>query len=55
MQKSVLTVEADIHGTVTQFPIPAGLVSPGDEIKYQILVQDAGGNETSSESCFEVM
>ncbi len=54
-EPTVLTLEADIHGTATQFPIPIGLLSSGDEIKYQILVQDAGGNETSSESCFEVM
>jgi hypothetical protein len=34
--------------------VPAGFIDQGDEFKFQVLVTDIGGNETSSESCFEV-
>jgi len=39
---------------VVEFSVPPGLLDPGDEVKFQILVQAANGNETSAESCFVV-
>lgn len=39
---------------VTSVQIPAGLVSSGDEVKIEILVREASGNQTAIESCFEV-
>ncbi len=49
-----LTLTADLPPDVTSFTVPAELLASGDEIKFQILATDAGGNETSSESCFLV-
>lgn len=49
-----LTLTFDVGPNVLDFAIPAALLGSGDEIKFQVLVTDAGGNETSSESCFEV-
>ena len=50
---------ADLQSAATtQYEVPASVFSPGDLVKFQILVQggDETGmeNETSSESCFEV-
>ena len=53
-EEPTLTVTADLPPTVTGFTIPDGLLESGDEIKFQILATDAGGNETSAESCFTV-
>lgn len=43
----------------TEFEVPASIFSSGDLVKFQVLVQggDESGteNETSSESCFEVL
>jgi hypothetical protein len=39
---------------VVTFQMPPDLLSPEDEIKFQILVQAENGNETSAESCFVV-
>lgn len=39
---------------VVAFQVPPNLLSAGDEIKFQILVQAENGNETSAESCFVV-
>lgn len=52
-----LKLEANVHvedEPIVAFQVPAGLLDSGDEIKFQVLVQDVGGNETSSESCFVV-
>lgn len=49
-----LKLEVDLPPEVTQLEIPAGFIAQGEEFKFQVLVTDAGGNETSSESCFEV-
>ena len=50
-----LILSFNLSPEVTQVAIPAGLFEPGDVVKFQVLAGDAGGNETSSESCFEVM
>jgi hypothetical protein len=38
----------------TSFAVPAGLVGAGEEIKFEILVREASGNQTALESCFLV-
>lgn len=43
-----INVEAD----VTEVVLAAGAVPSGEEVKYQVLVREAEGNESSSESCF---
>ena len=53
-EPTTLTLTADLEPGVTEFEVPAALLDSGDEIKFQILATDAGGNETSSESCFVV-
>lgn len=47
-----LVLSADLPPDVTSFEIPVGLTGSGEEFKFQVLATDAGGNETSSESCF---
>ena len=50
-----LKLEVDLPPGVTMFEIPAGFLGQGEgEVKFQVLVTDAGGNETSGESCFEL-
>lgn len=53
-EPTALTLTADLGPGITEFTVPSGLLASGDEIKFQVLATDAGGNETSSESCFEV-
>ena len=50
-----LILTADLEPGTTRFTIPSELLAVGEVIKFQILATDAGGNETSSESCFEVL
>ena len=53
-EPTALTLTVDLEPGVTELEVPAALLDSGDEIKFQILATDAGGNETSSESCFVV-
>lgn len=53
-EPTALTLTADLDPDTTSFRVPFELLGSGDEIKFQILATDAGGNETSSESCFIV-
>ena len=43
-----INVEAD----VTEVTLAAGAIPSGEEVKYQVLVREAEGNESSAESCF---
>ena len=45
-----VNVEAD----VTEVELAMGALPSGEQIKYQVLVREAEGNESSSESCFIV-
>ena len=49
-----LTLTVDLDPDTVELTVPAELIDSGDEIKFQILATDEGGNETSSESCFIV-
>lgn len=44
----------DLAPNVTRQRIPGDLLRSGDEIKYEVLVREASGNQTATESCFEV-
>jgi len=52
---STLKLEVDLPPDLTSLEIPPGFINQGEEFKFQVLVTDAGGNETSSESCFEAL
>jgi hypothetical protein len=45
----------DLPADQTEFELPAGLVEPGEEVKFEILVREANGNQTAVESCFTVL
>lgn len=49
-----LVLSVDLSPDVTQLEIPPGLVSAGEEIKFEILVRGENGNQTAVESCFVV-
>ncbi len=53
-EPTTLVLTADLPPSVTAFTVPSGLLASGDEIKFQVLATDQGGNETSSESCFVI-
>ena len=52
-EPTTLTLTFDVPPDVNAIQVPPGLLGAGEEIKFQILATDAGGNETSAESCFE--
>ena len=39
---------------VTSLQLPAGVAESGEELKIEILVREESGNQTATESCFEV-
>ena len=47
-------LEVSVPPESTSLEVPAGFIALGEEFKFQVLVTDIGGNETSSESCFIV-
>ncbi len=47
-------LEVNLPPDVTSLVVPPGFIELAEDFKFQVLVTDAGGNETSSESCFEV-
>ena len=53
-EPTLLKFTVDLPPSVTALTIPAGLTSPGEEIKVEVLVREASGNQTATESCFEV-
>lgn len=54
-EEPALGFSVNLPPDVTGLELPTGLVSPGDEIKVEVLVREAsGGNQTATESCFEV-
>jgi len=53
-EPTALTLTADLNPETLEFRVPLELLDSGDEIKFQVLATDEGGNETSSESCFIV-
>ncbi len=49
-ETTALTI--DVDGETTWVELAEGAIPSGEEVKFQVLVREAGGNETSSESCF---
>ncbi len=39
---------------VTEIELPAGLAEAGEEWKVEVLTREESGNQTATESCFEV-
>jgi hypothetical protein len=50
----LLELSAILDPGTTSFTVPDGLLQSGDEIKFEILVREASGNQTALESCFVV-
>lgn len=42
----------DVEGDVVSIELASGAIPSGEEIKFQVLVRESEGNETSAESCF---
>jgi len=42
----------NVEGDVTEVALATGAIPSGEEVKYQVLVREAEGNESSAESCF---
>jgi hypothetical protein len=53
-EEPALDFTANLPPEVTSVELPMGLMSSGDEIKVEVLVREASGNQTATESCFEV-
>lgn len=49
-----LKFTADLPPNVTTLKLPEDLANSGDEFKVEVLVREASGNQTATESCFEV-
>ncbi len=49
-----LVFEIALPAAVTAFDVPASFIGLGTTFKYQVLVGEASGNETSSENCFAI-
>ena len=47
-------MSVDLPPSVTELEVPAGFIALGDELKFEILVREASGNQTAEESCFEI-
>ncbi len=47
-------ISAQLGPTVTSFPFPAGLIA-GEPLKVEVLAREASGNQTATESCFQVL
>ena len=44
----------DLPPEVTEFEIPEGFTDLGDEFKFELLTRSTNGNQTATESCFEI-
>ena len=53
-EPTLLVLEVDLPPGVTEFELPEDFTGLGDELKFEILVEEASGNRTAVESCFEI-
>jgi hypothetical protein len=51
---SLLVFSVDLPPDVTAFEVPEDFTALGDEFKFEIVVREASGNQTATESCFEI-
>jgi hypothetical protein len=49
-----LKFSIDLPPSVTSLQLPTGLAGPGEEFKVEVLVREASGNQTATESCFRI-
>lgn len=49
-----LQFSINLPPSVTSVQIPAGLANPGEEFKVEVLVREESGNQTATESCFQI-
>ena len=50
----VLSVDLPPSETRMAFEVPSEFIALGEEFKFEIVVREAGGNQTAVESCFAV-
>ncbi len=53
-QPNKLVFSVDVPPSVTEIEVPAGFIALGKNFKLEILVREAGGNQTAVETCFVV-
>jgi hypothetical protein len=53
-EPTVLVFNVDLPPSQTQVQVPPEFIALGTEFKLEVLVREAGGNQTAVESCFEV-
>ena len=49
-----LLFSVDLPPSVRRLEVPSDLTESGDELKFEILVREASGNQTAVESCFVI-
>lgn len=49
-----IVLQTELPPSTTQMNVPSGLFASGDVIKIGILAKEASGNQTTTESCFEI-
>lgn len=49
-----LKFSIDLPPDVTSLQLPVGLANPGEEFKVEVLVREESGNQTATESCFQI-
>jgi hypothetical protein len=53
-EPTLLIFSIDLPPDVTSITVPDDFVALGTELKFEVLVREASGNQTAVESCFEV-
>lgn len=54
VERDDLVLSVDLPDDVTEFEVPSGFIDLADAIKFEIIVRAANGNQTATESCFEI-
>jgi len=49
-----LKFSIDLPPSVTSVQLPSGLAKSGEEFKVEVLVREESGNQTATESCFQI-
>ncbi|MGH7848190.1 MAG: hypothetical protein ACREQW_23875 [Candidatus Binatia bacterium] len=52
-EPTLLVFSVDLPASVTQMTVPPEFITLGTEFKFEVLVREAGGNQTVVESCFK--
>lgn len=53
-EPSLLVLSVDLPPEVTEFEIPSAFIGLGEAFKFEIIARTASGNQTATESCFEI-